>query len=333
MSKAKPSPDTSAGATPTPDPNAASPSTPRSEAPTGRQITRPTFHAEPLLSRAAAEIQALHGTSSSFGHALVIHGVTTRRHDEARELLEDLSAAVFIELDRSYGLAGTLHHDLADDLVAHEYDEEPISTFAPRLPTARYGRDAASLYLFARSVPSQLPFLEYLGYYQVIEYYMAAFSRARTIKRVSNILKDPRFDHHDEVAVDRLIDVVLPGGRSQVKEAEQVLAAVEGCLDYAAAARFLAERPAAAKALRDTKWITGVRAIIPGDSHASLVRQIADRIYGLRCRIVHSKDSHADAEPLHPFSPEAKRLRHDLHLIRFVAQHVLMASSKPARWT
>ncbi|MFI1994878.1 hypothetical protein [Actinoplanes sp. NPDC020271] len=73
-------------------------------------------------------------------------------------------------------------------------------------------------------------------------------------------------------------------------------------------------------------------SINPGDSHTSLVHQIADRIYSLRCRIVHSKDSHADTEPLHPFGPEAKRLRHDLHLIRFVAQHVLIAASKPASW-
>ena len=106
----------------------------------------------------------------------------------------------------------------------------------------------------------QLPFLEYLGYYQVIEYYMAAFNRARTIKRVSNILKDPRFDHHDEVAVDRLIDVVLPGGRSQVKEAEQVLAAVEACLDDAAAARFLAERPAAPTPSRCTPSVPSPNA-------------------------------------------------------------------------
>ena len=54
------------------------------------------------------------------------------------------------------------------------------------------------------------------------------------------------------------------------------------------------------------------------------VRQAADRIYDLRCRIVHSKENHAEAEALHPFGPEAKRLRHDLHLVRFVAQHVLV---------
>ena len=52
----------------------------------------------------------------------------------------------------------------------------------------------------------------------------------------------------------------------------------------------------------------------------------------LRCRIVHSKERHTDAEPLHPFGPEAKRLWHDMHLIRFVAQRVLTTSSKPANW-
>jgi hypothetical protein len=121
--------------------------------------------------------------------------------------------------------------------------------------------------------------------------------------------------------------------RGQPKERDQVLATVEACLDDPAVTGFLAERPAAARALRDTKWITGVRGVIPGDSQASLVRQIAERIYGLRCRIVHSKDSYAEAEPLHPFGPEAKRLRHDLHLIRFVAQHVLIVSSKPGSWS
>jgi hypothetical protein len=229
-----------------------------------------------LRSGAPAEIEALHGSSNRIGHGLVIHGVSTRRHEEARELLEDLAAAVFIELDRSYGLAGTLQRAFDDDLIEQEYDGEPISSFPPRLPSARYGRDAASLYLFARSVPYQLPLLEYLGYYQVIEHYMAAFSRAATIKRVSNMLKDPRFDHSDEVAVDRLIDTVQPGGH-RVAEGEQVLAAVEACLDDATITRFLDERPAAAKALRDTKWISGVRAILPGDSQSSLVRQVAKR--------------------------------------------------------
>ncbi|MEU8243376.1 hypothetical protein AB0C07_34415 [Actinoplanes missouriensis] len=116
-----------------------------------------------LHSQAPAEIEALRGSSNRIGQAMVIRGVSTHRHDEAHALLEDLAAAVFIELDRSYGLAGTLSRATGDDPIQQEYDEEPISSLPPRLPSARYGRDAASLYLYARTVSFQLPLLEYLG--------------------------------------------------------------------------------------------------------------------------------------------------------------------------
>ncbi|WP_199515955.1 hypothetical protein [Nucisporomicrobium flavum] len=286
-----------------------------------------------LQSQASSEVGALRGRSTSTGQTLVIRGVSAQSHDEAHELLEDMAAAVFIELDRNYGLAGTLQRTLNDDLVEHEYDQESISPSPPRLPASRYGRNAAALYLYARTVPFQLPVLEYLGYYQVIEHYMAAFSRATMIKSVSNMLADPEFDHHDEMAVDRLIGVVLPGGRNRATEREQVRVAVAACLDDAMVAQFLDQRPAAAKALRDASWIAGVRVVVAGDVQVSLVRQIADRIYDLRCRIVHGKENHAEAEPLRPFGPEVKRLRHDLHLVRFVAQCVLVTSSKMADWS
>lgn len=300
-----------------------------SPGPSSLTITGPGGPEVELRSRAPAEIKALHGSSSRVGHALIIRGVTAASHDAACGLMEELSAAVSIELDRDYGLAGTVNRSLGGDEVKAGYDEDPISTSEPQLPSARCGRDAAALYLYARSVPYQLPTLEYLAYYQVIEFYMAALSRAATIARVSTMLRDTGSNPDDELAIDRLIDTVLPGGRAQVRERDQVAAAV----DEPAVARFPDERPAAAKALRNRAWITGVWPLIPGESQPGLVRQVAERIYGLRCRIVHSKDSFAEAEPLHPFGPEAQRLHHDLHLIRFVSQHVLIASSKPASWS
>jgi hypothetical protein len=286
-----------------------------------------------LRSRAPAEVEALHGRSSRVGFAFTIRGVPTDRHDEALTLLEELSAAVFIELDRSYGLTGTLNRSFTDDQIVEEYDGETVSTFPPRMPSLRYGPNAASLYLYARNLPSSMPLLEYLAYYQVIEYYMGAFSRAATVGRIRNMLKDPRFDHNDDVAVERLIDTAAPAGRSVASEREQVLDTVQVCLDETAIVGFLEERPAAAKALRDKKWITGVQPIAAGGANNSLIRQIGDRIYDLRCRIVHSKESSAHpAGPLRPFDPESKRLRHDLHLLRFVAQNVLITSSNRTTW-
>ena len=70
-----------------------------------------------LRSRAAAEVEALHGRARRNGYAFTIHGVSTDRHDEALTLLEELSTAIFVELDRSYGLTGTLHRSLTGGRV------------------------------------------------------------------------------------------------------------------------------------------------------------------------------------------------------------------------
>ncbi len=287
-----------------------------------------------LRSRTPAEIRALHGSSSRYGYTLTIRGVSTNRHDDARTLLEGLSTSVFLDLDRGYGLTGTLHRSSEARRIDEEYDEEVGSTLTPRMPSVRYGNDAASLYLYARNLPHQMPLLEYLAYYQVIEHYLPTFTKIAAIVRIRNMLKDPRFDHSDDVAVGRLIEAVLPGGRTMPSEREQVFTTVDACLDNVALADFFEIRPATARALHDKRWITGVRPINPGDSNTGLVKQVSDRIYDLRCRIVHSKESFSNgAGPLRPFEPEGIRLRHDLHLIRFVAQHVLIASSVPAAWS
>jgi hypothetical protein len=101
----------------------------------------------------------------------------------------------------------------------------------------------------------------------------------------------------------------------------------------AAIAAFLDDRPAAAKALTDKTRIHGVRVINTHDRQTPLIRQVAERIYDLRCRIVHSKDSGDESvSPIRPFERETRLMRHDLSLIRFVAQRVLIASSRPASW-
>jgi hypothetical protein len=258
--------------------------------------------------------------------------VTTDRHDAAVRLLESLSTALFLDLDRGYGLAGTLDRSFDADHIELEYDPEISSPLPPRMPSLHYDHDAAALYLYARTLTNlQMPVLEYLAYYQVLEYYMPKFTRQAAINRLRNLLRDPRFDQNDDVALGRLIAVAAPAGRTTPSERDQLFAVAEACLDDTPIAQFLTERPATAKAVGDTKGITGVRLIQPGDKQTSLVRQISDRIYDLRCRIVHSKDDHKpETTPLRPFGPDSKRLRHDLHLVRFVAQHVLITSSTAA---
>jgi hypothetical protein len=64
---------------------------------------------------------------------------------------------------------------------------------------------------------------------------------------------------------------------------------------------------------------------------ADLRNDVADRIYDIRCKIVHTKSDSRDGEVelLLPFSKEAEQLYHDISLLEFVARQVLIAASTP----
>lgn len=67
-----------------------------------------------------------------------------------------------------------------------------------------------------------------------------------------------------------------------------------------------------------------------GEGATGIRESAADRIYDVRCRIVHSKESEAYGDAILPFSPEADLLaQHDIELVRFIARRVLVAASRP----
>jgi hypothetical protein len=65
--------------------------------------------------------------------------------------------------------------------------------------------------------------------------------------------------------------------------------------------------------------------------NSDLRQDVADRIYDIRCKIVHSKaDSrNEEFELLLPFSKEAEQLAFDIELAQYVAQVVLISGSTP----
>ena len=245
-----------------------------------------------LYSFCPPEIAALNRRRGLSGYGLIIRGVTTTRHDEALGLLLDLSTSFFIDLDIGYDLTARLVETDADEnriFAQDDYDPDSPNVAVPRFPSTYHNRDAASLYLYARKLTG-MPLLEYLVYYQVIEFYMPTYTRSATIARLRNTLKDPRFDYNDDLTLGRLLDAIAPTGRKIMSERGQVAATIAYCVDDSMIAAFLDDRPAAAKALADKTRIRDVRVISIRDQQTPLTSQVAERIYDLRCRIVHSKD-------------------------------------------
>jgi len=80
-----------------------------------------------------------------------------------------------------------------------------------------------------------------------------------------------------------------------------------------------------------TKSLTSMRIPI-NKPRADLRNEVADRIYDIRCKIVHTKGGgEGELELLLPFSKEAELLYYDIELIQYVARQVLIAASTPLR--
>jgi hypothetical protein len=264
--------------------------------------------------------------------SVVLTGITAGRHDDALRLLREISTSFFIDLDLSYGVAFRLKKEVAKEFAYERTDDERALTTPPRFPELVHNDDAASLYLYARSM-WQVPLLEYLAYYQVLEFFMPQYARQASVHKLRDVLRDPRFDYNDEVALGRVIEMLVDRSRTSSNEREQLKATVLRCLEPGVLTQYFEGHPRGAAAMSDSKWIADVRTVKPKEPGATLVEQVSDRIYDLRCRIVHGKDGgNGRGEPLRPFGPESKLLAHDLALIRFVAQRVLLTSSGPASW-
>jgi hypothetical protein len=163
---------------------------------------------------------------------------------------------------------------------------------------------------------------------------MMAFSRPDTIQRLRARLEDPSFDIDDNVSLSQLLAPDSRSGRTTLSERDQVRLTMRTCVTNESIREFLQSNAATADFISAQSRPLGARPVTVKDSKVRLPDQVAERIYDLRCRIVHAKGDSLDQlnGPLLPTSSEAAQLWHDLLLIRFVAQQVLMSSSIPASW-
>src|SRR5260370_40743784 len=60
-------------------------------------------------------------------------------------------------------------------------------------PLFSYERNPSSLYWHARSA-SSMPLLQFLAFYQCIDFFFPQYSRQETLARIKNVLKHPAFD-------------------------------------------------------------------------------------------------------------------------------------------
>lgn len=259
---------------------------------------------------------------------LKIRGIPVSEHDKAVGLLERVADSMLFQVDKAVNVALTLSRDRPNRIkIGHKSGEcQPDLQF----PHNQYDRSPMSLYWYARSAV-RMPLLQFLAYYQALEFYFPAYSRAEAIRQLRNMLKDPNFRYSRDSDLARILSTIrATGGHAFGDERSQLKATLRECLDAMSLRSFLTDSEDRRKHFASKKKITE-HVISLKESDSELVDKVGERIYDLRCKIVHTKsvDEQSAEAAILPFSKEAEQLYHDIDLLQFVCRCVLIAASSP----
>lgn len=269
--------------------------------------------------------------SSGFGRAatLKIKGVQNSTHDQALEFLEGVGNSILFELDMNYGMPLTMRR-MRSAPPWRGRRRQVHSEAAPVLPRLRYGKEPLSLYSYARSAIG-MPLLQFLAYYQVLEYYFPRYSQRDLLDRLRNELRDPRFRADDDLHLSRILRISQRSGRGYGDERSQLKSTVRYSTSDEAIAEFLEGNLGLLEYFsRKKPTIPGLLPVSP-EKKDELINSVCDRIYKIRCLVVHAKeDGGGSADTLLlPFSREAETIRAENELMNFLAQKVLIAGAEP----
>lgn len=259
------------------------------------------------------------------GKVLRIEGFAFARHDEALAALERLSGSLFFDIDVMYGLSLAL---------------QKVRTYSRRrglapsrkpveFPTNVYAPEALALYQYGRSAQG-LPLLEFLAYYQAVEFYFPAYAHAETSASLRTELLNPRFDPTSDNDISRLIELAAPAVRAGIGEKEQLRATLRAATTVDGVRAAIARLDGA-----DGNPLTDKSGALQGTERlrpeaTDIREQLADRIYAIRCRIVHTKQDggNTGSDLLLPTSAEAAQLYPDIVMMRYVAQQAIFGQAK-----
>ncbi|QNH19275.1 hypothetical protein HEP73_00161 [Xanthomonas sp. GW] len=264
-------------------------------------------------------------STDNLGASLFIKTSGQITHDSALDLLERLSNSVFFGIDVGTGAHfALLRHASSRRRSRTNQQDAPIE-----YPKHEYDKAPMALYWYARSAEG-MPLLQFLAYYQVIEYYYPVYYNADMSRRIRTILKHPSFRVDRDVDLSRVIAAFRGSRQGPASERDQLRATLKECLSPEDIKAFLGDdKERAAHFLTKSKGVTGC-LINPDNRQNDLAYQVAERIYDIRCKIVHTKgdSDDGDIELLLPYSPEADRMHFEIDLARFIAHYVLIASSR-----
>lgn len=167
-----------------------------------------------------------------------IEGVDVTRHDEALSLLERISNAAFFSLDLGHNLPLQIGR-ARPEYVPTSVSRSKIEPVPLAFPQYEYDADPVSLYWYAKSARG-MPLLQYLAFYQVLEFYFPTYSKREVGRKLQATLKDPTFRAERDTDITRILSIVgSPKGGAFGTEKEQLRATITECVEPSDLTAFL----------------------------------------------------------------------------------------------
>ncbi len=161
--------------------------------------------------------------------SMTISGLKVTQPEQAIAILEKLSNAYFFEIDLKMGLPLALIKQRSPELRRAAPSRRRSNSL--KFPRNEYAQAPMSLYWYARSA-NAMPLLQFLAYYQSVEYYFPMYSGREAQEKIKHIVKDPSFDPHSDSDIARLLTVIrINGNRGFGDEGEQLKATLQQCVN------------------------------------------------------------------------------------------------------
>lgn len=266
-------------------------------------------------------------------------GFKVSTHDQALEVLESISNSIFFQIDSKYNIPLSLTFRTPPKKTIRKR-QKPYEVKID-FPKFSYDSDAVSLYWFAHKAQG-FPIFQYLAFYQILEHFFDDFSNRSSLGHIQNILRNPNFDNGDPSSISQLFNILKYTGAqnepgSEKRQLRSLLMEIISPIEIRA---YLTSHPEIKEFFDKDKEVSKknipMRAIEPPDTKvkdSDLFDPIAERIYDIRCRIVHAKREPEtnQRDNIYPFSSESSLLSFDINLVKKLANKTLIASCKKLR--
>ncbi|MEP0941451.1 MAG: hypothetical protein ABJH63_01075 [Rhizobiaceae bacterium] len=251
-----------------------------------------------------------------------------RKYTSALNALETISNSLFLQLDIEKRVALALRKTLRrrGPVRPRGFNSDEPSSI--QFPAFEYDKAPISLYWYAKSARG-MPLLQFLAYYQVVEYYFPNFAKLEAVRGARKILKHPNFRVDRESDLTKLVATISGSGRIGSSEREQMKVTVLEVLSLDDVKQFFEDNEEISEILgKKQKGITDKTVNIVRKDHDHRP-DIAELLYDIRCRIVHTKNGFDDpqSEMILPFSDAEENMWAYSELMQFLAQNALIRSS------